>query len=71
MQDQVKSRHFSEQAGVQRPYFHFLYKYIGMISYKQLGQLFWKLTWIYYYLLNGIELDLELHNSNLVQKIPN
>ena len=31
----------------------------------------WELTWIYCYLLNGIGLDLELHNSNLVQKIPN
>ena len=30
----------------------------------------WELTWIYCYLLNGIGLDLELHNSNLVQKIP-
>ena len=29
-----------------------------------------ELTWIYCYLLNGIGLDLELHNSNLVQKIP-
>ena len=52
-----------------RAYFHVLYKYIGIISYKQFGPLFWKLIWIYYYLLNGIGLDLELHNSNLVQKI--
>ena len=41
-----------------------------MISYKQLGELFWKLIWIYRYLLNGIGLDLELHNSNFVQKVP-
>ena len=27
----------------------------------------WELTWIYCY---GIGLELELHNSNLVQKIP-
>ena len=71
MRDQVKSRHFSEQTGAPRPYFHFLYKYFRIISYKQRGQLFWKLIWIYCYLLNGIGLDLELHNSNLVQKIPN
>ena len=71
MRDQVKSRHFSLQKGARRPYFHSLYKYIGIISYKQLGQLFWKLIWIYCYLLNGIGLDLELHNSNLVQKILN
>ena len=68
MRDQVKSRHFSEQTGARRPHFHFLYKYIGIISCKQLGQLFWKLIWIYCYLLNRIGLDLELHNSNLVQK---
>ena len=30
----------------------------------------WELTWIYCYLLNGIGLDLELQNANLVQKIP-
>ena len=53
-----------------RPYFHFLYKYIGIIGYKQLRQHFWKLIWIYCYFLNEIGLDLELHNSNLVQKIP-
>ena len=29
-----------------------------------------ELTWIYCYLLNGIGLDLELQNANLVQKIP-
>ena len=52
-------------------YFHFLYQYMGIISYKKLRQLFWKLIWIYCYLLNGIGLDLELYNSNLVQKIPN
>ena len=68
---QVKSRHFSEQIGARRPYFHFFYKFIGIISYKELGQLSWKLIWIYCYLLNGIGLDLQLHNSNLVQKIPN
>ena len=57
MRGQVKSHHFSEYRGAQRPYFHFLYKYIAIISYKQLGPLFWKLTWIHCYLLNGIALD--------------
>ena len=71
MREQVKSRHFSEFIGARRPYSHFLYKFIGIISYEQLGQLFWKLIWIYCYLLNGIGLDLDLHNSSLVQKIPN
>ena len=65
---QIKSRHFSEQIDAQRPYFHFLYKFIGIISDEQLGQLFLKLIWIYCYLLNGIRIDLELHNSNMVQK---
>ena len=62
MRDQVKSRHFSEQTGARRPYFHFLYKYFRIISYKQRGQLFWKLIWIYCYLLNGIGLDLSFIN---------
>ena len=66
---QIKSRHFSEQIDAQRPYFHFLYKFIGIISDEQLGQLFLKLIWIYCYLLNGIGLDQDLHNSSLVKKI--
>ena len=70
MGGQVKSRHFSEQTGTRRSYFHFLYKYIGIISYKQLGQLFWKLIQSYCYLLDRLGLDLEFHNFNLVQKIP-
>ena len=65
MREQVKSSHFSEWVRARRPYFQFLYKFIGIISYKQLGQLFWKLIWIYCYLLNRIRLDLELHHSNL------
>ena len=40
MRDQVKSRNFSELMGAQKPYFHFLYKFIGIISYKQLGNSF-------------------------------
>ena len=67
---QVKSRHFSKSIGARRPYFHFLYKFIGIISYKKLRQLFWKFIWIYCCLLNGIGLDLDLHNSSLEQKIP-
>ena len=33
-----------------------------------IGQPFWELIWIYYYLLNRIELDLDLHNSCSIQK---
>ena len=66
---QVKSHHYSEQIGVRRPYFHFSYRFIEIISQKQLGQLFWKLIWIYCYLLNEVGLNLDLHNSSLVQKI--
>ena len=71
MRDQVKSHHFSEQIGARRSYFHFLYKFIGIISYKQLRQLYRKLIWIHCHLLNGIGLYLDLHNSSLVQKILN
>ena len=71
MQGQVKSRHFSEQISARRPYFNFLYKFLEIISQKQLGQLFWKPSYIYCYLLNRIGLDLDLHNIGLVQKVPN
>ena len=71
MQGQVKSRHFSEKIGARRPYFNFSYKFLEIISQKQLGQLFWKPSYIYCYLLNGIGLDLDLHNIGLVQKVPN
>ena len=72
MQDQVKSRHFSEQIGARRPYFNFLYRFLEIISQKQLGELFWKPSYIYCYLLNGTGLDLDLDlNIGLVQKVPN
>ena len=64
-------RHFSEKIGARRPYFNFLYKLLEIIDQKQLGQLFWKPSYIYCYLLNGIGLDLDLHNIGLVQKVPN
>ena len=72
MREQVKSRHFSKWIGARRPYFQFLYKFIGIISYKQLGQLFWKLIWIYCYLLNITLIlykkyltDIATNNSNV------
>ena len=40
MQGQVKSHHVSEKIDARRPYFHFLLKFIGIISWKQLRQFF-------------------------------
>ena len=38
------------------------FNYLYIIDRKQLGQPFWIMTWVYYYLFNGIwvELDLDL-----------
>ena len=40
-------------------YFHYLYRFIGIISQKQLRQLILELIWIYCYLLNRIRIDLD------------
>ena len=40
--------------------FTFLYKFLGIFARKWLGQLFRILIWVYFYLLNGIRLDLDL-----------
>ena len=48
-----------------------LYKFIGIIDRKTLGQSFWIMIWIYYYLLNVIRLKLGLDNSCWTRKIPN
>ena len=66
MRDQVKSRHFLNRQA-RRDHIFTFYKYIGIISYKQPGQLFGNL----FGFIVTFELDLEIHNSNLVQKIPN
>ena len=33
-----------------RQFFHFLYKFLGITGWKRLGQSFWILIWIYYFL---------------------
>ena len=43
----------------------------GIISRKRLGHSLWIMIWIYYYLLNGIILDLQLDNSCWIRKKPN
>ena len=68
MLGQIKSHHFSEQIGARKPYYHFLYKCLGIISQKQLGQLFWKPIGFVVTFENEIGFDLDLHNSSLVQK---
>ena len=67
---QVKSRHFSERKDTRRQYFYFSYRFFGIIDAEQLGQPFQILTWIYYYLLNGTGLGLDLDNSCWIRKIP-
>ena len=64
----VKSHHFPERIDKRRHYFHFLYKFLGVIGRKQLEQPFWIMTWIYYYLLNRIRMDLALDNSCWIYK---
>ena len=68
---QVKSRHFPEQIDTKGQYFYFLYKCPGIIGRKRLGRPFRIMTLIYYYLLNGIILDLDLNNSCWIRKKPN
>ena len=70
LRGQIKSCHYPERRGTRRQYFYFLYKFLGLIGTKRLGQPFWIMIWIYYYLLNGIRLDLDLGNSCWIRKIP-
>ena len=60
--------YFSDRIGMRRQYFHFLQKLLRIISQKQLGKPIWKLIGIDCYLLNRTGLDLDLHNSCLIQK---
>ena len=71
MQGQVKSRHFPEIIDARKQYFDFLDKFLGIIGRERVGEPFWVMIWIYYYLLNGIRLDLDLDNSCWLRKIPN
>ena len=63
LRGQVKAHHFPERTNVRRQYFSFPYKFLGIIGRKRLEQPFWIMVWIYYFLLNGIRLDLDLVNS--------
>ena len=63
LRGQVKSRHFPERINAWRQYFYFLYKFLGIVGRNRRGQHFWMMIRIYYYLLNGIRLDLDLDNS--------
>ena len=68
LRDQVKSYHFPKRIDAGSQY---LYKYLAIIDRKRLGQPFWIMIWIYYYLLKGIRLDLDLDKSCWIRKIPN
>ena len=63
VQGHVKSHHISERIDARRQHFYFLYKFLGIIDRKRLSQPFWIIIWVYFYLLNGIILDLDLDNS--------
>ena len=51
--------------------FTFLIKFLEIIDRKELGQPFWIMILVYYYLLNGIRLESSLDSSCWIQKIPN
>ena len=71
LREQVKSHNFPERIDTRRHYFYFLYKFIRIIGRKRLRKPFNIMIWIYYYLLNGIKLALDLDNSCWIQIIPN
>ena len=71
LQGQVKARNFPERIDARRNCLYFPHKFIGAIGRKRLGQAFWIMIWIYYYLFNKITLDLDLENSNWIRKRPN
>ena len=48
--------------------FKFLYKFLGIIGRKRLGQNFWIMISVYYYLLKGIRLELGLDNTFWIWK---
>ena len=62
LRGQVKARYLPEGIDGSRQYFNFPYKFLGIIDGKRLGQAFWIMIWIYYYLLK-ITLDLHLDKS--------
>ena len=64
----AKSGHFPKRIDARRQYFYFWYKHLGIFGRKWLAQPFPIMIWIYYYLLNGIRLDLGLDNSSWIQK---
>ena len=59
----VKSCHFPERIEPKRQIFTFLYTFLGIIGRKGLGQPFWIIIWVFYYLKNGIRLELGLNIS--------
>ena len=48
--------------------FPFLYKFLGIVGIKRVGELFWIIIWVYYYLLNEIRLNLGLDNAFWIAK---
>ena len=52
-------------------YFYLTYKCLGIICREQLGQPFWIIFQIYYYILSRARLELDLRNSYWKRKIRN
>ena len=57
-----------EDRGEEAIFLIFFYKLLGIIGKKRLGQDFWVMIWVYYYLLNGIRLDLGLDDAFWIWK---
>ena len=70
LRGQVKSRHPPERIDLRRQCFYHLYKYLEIID-RKLGQPFWIMLCICYYIFNKIILDLDLDNSYWIRKTPN
>ena len=65
---QVKMPNFSERIAMRRQHFHLLHKFLRITSQRQLGKSLLRLIWIYHYLLNRTELELDFHKSCSIQK---
>ena len=64
----VKSCHFPERIEPRRLYFYFFIKISCHNWRNDFGRPFWIMIWVYYYLLNGIKLDLGLDNAFWIWK---
>lgn len=71
LQGPVKSRYILERIDARRHYFYFLHEFRRINGRKRLEQTFWLMIWIYYYLPNGIRLNMDRENSCWIGNMPN